>query len=142
MERFKFSIIFKILFLIIEIIIIGSAVYNMSRDIFISVLCYIIFVLIFIFENFFYSCISFKKNIKIWNKFYIKIIKFSEVKEIKVFKSIKQAFLIGADIDIVIVLKNMNIKRIHLGPIIRYDKFISMIKEVSRRNCIKFCVIE
>ena len=67
---------------------------------------------------------------------------FSEVKEIKVFKSIKQAFLIGADIDIVIVLKNMNIKRIHLGPIIRYDKFISMIKEVSRRNCIKFCVIE
>lgn len=142
MERFKFSIIFKILFLIIEIIIIGSAVYNMSRDIFISVLCYIIFVLISIFENFFYSCISFKKNIKIWNKFYIKIIKFSEVKEIKVFKSIKQAFLIGADIDIVIVLKNMNIKRIHLGPIIRYDKFISMIKEVSRRNCIKFCVIE
>lgn len=142
MERFKFSIIFKILFLIIEIIIIGSAVYNMSRDIFISVLCYIIFVLIFIFENFFYSCISFKNKIKIWNKFYIKIIKFSEVKEIKVFKSIKQAFLIGADIDIVIVLKNMNIKRIHLGPIIRYDKFISMIKEVSRRNCIKFCVIE
>ena len=142
MERFKFSIIFKILFLIIEIIIIGSAVYNMSRDIFISVLCYIIFVIIFIFENFFYSCISFKNKIKIWNKFYIKIIKFSEVKEIKVFKSIKQAFLIGADIDIVIVLKNMNIKRIHLGPIIRYDKFISMIKEVSRRNCIKFCVIE
>lgn len=61
---------------------------------------------------------------KVWNKFGIKTIKYSEIIEIKVFKSIKQAFFIGTDININIVLKNNIIKRIHLGPIIRYNKLI------------------
>ncbi len=142
MERFKFSLIFKILFILIEIIIIGNAVYNMSKDIIISISCYIIFITIFIFDNCFYSYIAFKKDIIVCNKFRIKTIKYSEINEIKVFKSIKQAFLIGADIDINIVFKNNTIKKIHLGPIIRYNKLISIIIEVAKKKCIKFCMIE
>ena len=42
-----------------------------------------------------------------------------------------------ADIDINFVLKNNNVKRIHLGPIIRYNKLISFIKEISKNKCIK-----
>lgn len=140
MERFKFSLIFKILFLLIEIIILGNAFYNISKDIIISILCYIIFTAIFIFENYFYSCIAFKNDIKVLNRFKIKTIKYSEIREIKVFKSIAHAFLIGADIDINLVFKNNNVKRIHLGPIIRYNKLISIIKDISKNKCIKFYI--
>ena len=140
MERFKFSLIFKILFLLIEIIILGNAFYNISKDIVISLLCYSIFASIFIFENCFYSCIAFKNDIKVLNKFKIKTIKYSEIREIKVFKSIVHAFLIGADIDINLVFKNNNVKRIHLGPIIRYNKLISIIKDISKNKCIKFYI--
>lgn len=140
MERFKFSLIFKILFLLIEIIILGNAFYNISKNIIISILCYIIFTAIFIFENCFYSCIAFKNDIKVLNKFKIKTIKYSEIREIKVFKSIAHAFLIGADIDINLVFKNNNVKKIHLGPIIRYNKLISIIKDISKNKCIKFYI--
>lgn len=142
MERFKFSLIFKIFFILIEIIIIGNAVFNMSKDIIISILCYITFIIILIFDNCFYSYIAFKKDIIVCNKFRVKTIKYSEIKEIKVFKSIKQAFLIGADIDINIIFKNNTIKKIHLGPIIKYNKLISIIKDTSKKKCIKFCIIE
>jgi len=142
MERFKFSLIFKILFLFLYIIFLGNAIYNMQRNLLLSILSYFLFILIFVLENFFYSCIAFKKNIKVWNKFRFQTFEYVEIKEIKAFISIKQAFIIGADIDIYIVLKNDSIKKIHLGPIIRYNKLIKLIKLVSKNKCIKFNIIK
>jgi len=142
MERFKFSLIFKILFLFLYIIFLGNAIYNMQRNLLLSILSYFLFILIFVLENFFYSCIAFKKNIKVWNKFRFQTFEYVEIKEIKAFISIKQAFIIGADIDIYIVLKNDSVKKIHLGPIIRYNKLIKLIKLVSKNKCIKFNIIK
>ena len=142
MEKIKFSLIFKIIFLLMEIIFIGNSIYIFKTDIIISMVCFLIGTLIFIFENCFYSYILFGNEIKVLNKFNIKKYNYQDIKRIEVSKSISQAFLIGADIDIKLVFKNECVRKIHLGSIVRYNKLINMIKDISRYRCIKFCIIE
>ena len=72
MEKIKFSLIFKIIFLFMEIIFIANSIYIFKTDIIISMVCFLIGTLIFIFENCFYSYILFGNEIKVLNKFNIK----------------------------------------------------------------------
>lgn len=141
-KSFKFSIILKIMFLFFELILVGNAIYSFNKEIYISIGCIIVFILIFIFENCFYSYISFKDEIIILNKFKVKKIKYQEIKKIEIFKSISQAVLVGADIDIKIIYKNNDIRKIHLGTIIKYNILINTVKEIARYKCIKFKVYE
>ena len=69
-------------------------------------------------------------------------IKYQEIKKIEIFKSISHNCLVGADIDIKIIYKNNDIRKIHLGTIIQYNKLINEIKEIARYKCIKFTVYE
>ena len=142
MKKIKFSLIIKVIFLMIEIILIGNGVYLFTKDMIISIGCFFTCILIFIFENCYYSFIIFGNEIKIINKFHIKKIKYQEISRIEVSKSIIHVFSIGADIDIKLVFKNGRTRKVHLGQIIRYNKLINMIKENAKYRCVKFCSIE
>lgn len=141
-KSFKYSVLLKIIFLFLEFILIGNAVYSFNTEIYISIGCLLIFILILILENCYYSYITFRNEIIILNKFKVKKIKYQEIKKIEIFKSISQAILVGADIDIKIIYKNNDIRKIRLGTIIQYNKLINEIKEIARYKCIKFTVYE
>jgi hypothetical protein len=142
MEKVKFSIILKIIFLIFEIIMIGNGIYNMSNEIIISIICYIFFIGLIILDHCFYSYIVFRNELIVVNCFKINKIQYSNISKIEVISSIKQAFLVGSDIDIIISLKNHQTKKIHLGPIIKYNKLITTIKALCKKKCIKFVTIK
>lgn len=129
---------FLILALLFEIIFLGNAVHLVYLKDYTFIFCFTLFVLILFGYPMLFSFIIFQNNIVVFNKYKKNIIKYNELKKIIVKTSVKHAFLIGATIEIILIKKNMDNKKILIGQVFFYKKIIEKIKKMCLYKCIKF----
>jgi len=140
-KRHVFSIVYKIIFLCLEFIFIGSSIYNFTIDISLAIVLLLVGILIILLDTTCFSFVTFDKdNIRIFNKFKITYIPYNEIKRIEIIESIKSAFLFGSIIEIKLIFKNDKHKKILIGQIIRYHNLINYIKDIARYRCIKIII--